>query len=959
MFKILFFLVLSVSLSSSLFAQSGKITGKIMDASNGEALIGATVLIEGTSKGAAADMDGAFTINNVSPGSYVLVVSYITYETKKINQITVKAGEATTLNLTLSPSSAATTSIVEISAVMNKENTTTLVMMQKNNASVSDGISSESIKKTPDRNTSDVLKRISGASVQDDKFVVIRGLNDRYNAAYLNGAPLPSSESDRKAFSFNVFPSNLLDNLTINKTATPDMPAEFAGGIILINTKSIPEQNFQSVTIGGGYNSITTGKEQFYSKGNKLEWLGVDNGGRDLPSELPAKKDFSVLRSEQAQYAKLMKNDWETGDKKFAPNSNFQYAMGHTFKRKEKDFLGVIASLTYNKTFNYNESDIKSYVSSSEETSVSQQERSFLTKTYSNKTLAAALVNFNCKLNDNNTLSFKNLYSINSDSRVLKSTGTREVTESNPTMEDRTVQSFMSNQIYTGQLSGDHYITKAKTKINWLGSYSSIYRNQPNLRSMVYGYHNTFLDAQNPDPRDTMHLSNVSNTSVGVDYSGFRFYSTLTEKIYSFKTDATRSFKFNTNNTMDLKVGGYYQQRSRDFTSRSLGYIKYGSVGGSLSFKDSLLALSSNQIFANQNMGLLYAGAGGFALNDATKYTDSYQAGSKLTAAYVMFDNKYKDIIRFIWGARVENYNQTLSCDLSKTTKLMQDTNQVDILPSGNLVVSLTAKQNIRLSYSQTLNRPEFRELAPFSFFDFETQFVTSGNPTLKRAKIHNYDVRYEYYPGRGQIFTATGFYKNFINPIEQVMSNSVSNEITYANVNKAKSYGAELEFRVILGVLLKKDSCKILNNITLYSNIAYIKSSVDVSAVSATYKERPMQGQSPYVFNAGLMYNDNDLGLSFSASVNRVGNRIAIVGSYIEPDIWEQGRTALDFQIGKTFLKNKNLELKLNYRDALAQQQYFFQDRNNNQKLDLKKDDVTRITKYGSTFSMSVAFKF
>lgn len=304
MSKLVALFALTITLVSQAFSQSGKISGKIIDASTGEALIGATVLIDGLSKGSAADMEGAFSINNVPVGTYSITVSYITYETKKINQVSVKANEVTNLDLTLSQSSAATTSVVEISAVMNKENTSTLLVMQKNNASVSDGISSESIKKTPDRNTSDVLKRISGASIQDDKFVVIRGLNDRYNASYLNGAPLPSSESDRKAFSFNVFPSNLLDNLTINKTATPDMPAEFAGGIVLINTKSIPEQNFQSVSIGGGYNSITTGKEQIYSKGNKLEWLGIDDGGRNLPTGIPSKKEFSMLRSDQAEYAK-------------------------------------------------------------------------------------------------------------------------------------------------------------------------------------------------------------------------------------------------------------------------------------------------------------------------------------------------------------------------------------------------------------------------------------------------------------------------------------------------------------------------------------------------------------------------------------------------------------------------------------------------------------------------------
>lgn len=957
-------LIALIFINTVISAQTGKIAGKIVDGKTGETLPGATVLIEGTTKGASADFDGNFSILSLQPGAYNLIVSYVTYDNKKIAGIQVKANDVTELNITLEQASSQNLVEVVVQAEMNKENTNTLLVMQKNNASLSDGISSESIKKTPDRNTSDVLKRVSGASIQDNKFAIIRGLNDRYNAAYINGAPLPSSESDRKAFSFDIFPANLLDNLTINKTATPDMPGEFAGGIIFINTKSIPEKNFQSFSIGGGYNTITTGKEQLYYKGGKTDWLGIDDGTRALPGEIPSSwRDFSSKRPDQAKYATYMKNDWGIDTKKFAPNSNFQYAMGHSFKHKDRDVFGMVLALTYNKNFNYTETERNSYQNGTDGLP-SQQENDYFDKSYANQTLAGALANFTGKINQNHSISFKNLYSINSEDKVIRRTGVTNAMEENKTILKSTAQWFTSNKIYTGQLIGDHYIPKAKIKLNWIGSYSNIERQIPNLRRNVFTRNETFIDTSIANPQDTMYSANVSPTSVGPDYGGGRFYATNKESIYSFKADVNYHFVIAKDFKNDIKIGGTYQERSRTFNARQLGYIQYSSNGNKFN-KDIKYSDEAN-VFAAQNLGdyttnpNFATGKGGFILKDGTKATDSYEADSKLSAAFLMLDNRYKDKFRLIWGARLENFNQTLfAIKDNKKDTINLNTNKIDILPSVNLVYSLTEKQNIRTCFSKTVNRPEFRELAPFAFYDFTTQFVVSGNDSLKRSLITNYDLRYEFYPGRGQIFSVTGFYKNFDNPIEQISRADAANEITYQNISKAKSYGGEIEMRVVLGAIFKTDSCKFLNNLTLYSNFAYIKSEVDVSNVrGSASKTRPLQGQSPYIFNAGLMYNDSELGYSISAAVNRVGQRIAIVGNIYEPDLWENGRTVLDLQASKSLLKNK-LEIKLNVRDALAQKQYFFQDANNNQKFDKTKDDKVWITRYGRTISLSLSYKF
>jgi TonB-dependent receptor len=953
---ILFFLISPFSL---LAQGKGSISGTVIDKATGETLPGASISIEGTTTGTMTDIDGKFKLSNLAVGSYRVQCTMVSFAKKILTGVEVKDGAVTNLNIVLETVQNDLKEVI-IEAEAKRESINALVLQQKNAASVSDGISAETIKKTPDRTTSDVLRRISGASIQDNKFAIIRGLNDRYNASYINGAPLPSSESDRKAFSFDIFPANMLDNIVINKTATPDMPAEFAGGIIQINTKSIPEENFQSFSISSGYNTMTTGKTQLTYNGGKTDWLGVDDGTRALPSAIPAKKDFPTLPAQQADLGKNFSNDWGINSGTFAPNMNFQYSLGHTVRRKEKDVLGLVFAASYQRTYNYLITERKGYSNSTDPSVPSQLDFDYTDNSYATQTLAGLLGNVAFKLNKNNTISFKNLFSINADDRVIRREGTPTPLEENPLLIRSTAQWFTSNRIYTGQLIGDHLVAKGKIKVNWVGGFSSIQRSIPNLRRNVYTRLTNSNDPTDPANRDTVWRANISKTNVGPDYGGGMFFSENKEQVLSFRADA--SYNWNPSKTFknEIKIGASYQQRDREFFARQMGYTQYSTIGGgSVKFQDSLTFLSDDQLFASTSMGLIAPGKGGFKLKDATKNSDSYTAGSKLSTSYLMVTSRYKEWFRLVWGVRVEAFQQTLNATLDNNQPLVIDTKKTDILPSANAVFSISDKQNIRASYSQTLNRPEFRELAPFAFYDFNTQFVYSGNDTLKRALIHNYDVRWELYPGRAQLISATAFYKSFINPIEQISRADVANEVSFKNVAKAKSYGAELEFRTIIGALLKKSDTHILNNLTIYANYAWIRSAVDVSGIIGSASEsRPLQGQSPFVFNAGLIYANKEKGYSLSAAVNRVGTRIAIVGNVNEPDIWENGRTVLDLQASKSFLKQK-LEAKLFLRDGLAQKLYFFQDRNDNKRFDKDSDNAIWVSKFAPTFSASLTYKF
>ena len=966
------FSILIALLSFSLIhAQSSGVKGMVIEDKTGQPLPGATVTIVELNKSRVADANGNFIFSKIEPGTYSVKVTALTFQEKEITEVIIVKGEIINLTISLVEKSNQLDEVVIKNTKAKVESVKSLLTMQKNSASVSDGISAETIKRTPDKNTSDVLKRISGASIQDNRFVIIRGLNDRYNASLLNGAPLPSSEPDRKAFSFDIFPSNMLDNIVITKTATPDLPADFGGGVVQINTKSVPDKDFQSITIGSGYNTITTFKNQKTYEGSNTDWLGFDNGKRDLPSTIPSTEVFGTLTyQERATIAKSFQSDWNIQDTNFKPNTSFQYSIGRHYDFNDKVF-GMMFSISNNRSFNFNETTRFDY-DNPDPALPSILTSKFKDNNYSEQVLTGALANFSLKLNENNTISFKNIYSINSNDLVVDRTGQKDVTDTRVIEAD--VRWFTSNRIYSGQLIGDHYFTKHKIRINWTGFYSDIKRSIPNLRRNIY----TIANPNSTNPDETVPYAAIATNNGGADYGGGMFFSENKETIKGGKIDISKKFNLSEESINEIKIGGFLQERNRDFFARQLQY-NILTFGGNFDY--SLLTLPNSSIFSVSNMGEISPGVTGFTLFDFTKFTDSYKAGSKLNAGYIMFDNRYKKF-RLVWGARIENYIQTLDSRLTETDYLALNTSQTDILPSANLIFSINKKQNLRLSFSKTLNRPEFRELAPFGFYDFTTQFFTQGNPDLKVAKIRNIDLRYEFYPGKGQLFSVSYFNKYFTDPIE--IKQEINNKtVTYRNAKSAKNSGFEFEFRTLLSSIFTSDKTTFFDDITLFSNIAIIKSQVDVSNFNTanTEKSRPLQGQSPYVFNAGLQYINKDNGWAISANINRVGNRILFASSEIKPAIWEKARTFLDMQIAKSLYKNK-IEIKLNIQNVLAQDLIFYQnnyrenisqtstfanltniiftgDPLNEDGYDPKTDDVIWRTKYGRTFSLSMTYNF
>lgn len=916
-------LSLCLLLSSAVFAADGKVVGKVIDKKTNEVLIGVTVIVEGTSKGSVTDVEGRFSLN-LAPGKYSLVLQYVGYQKKILSDVIVKSSGVQELNVTLE-SAAKDMKEVVVTASVKKESINALLSMQKNNASISDGISAEVIRKSPDRNTSEVLKRVSGTSVQDNKFVIVRGLTDRYNAATINNAILPSSEPDRKAFSFDIVPSNLIDNILIYKTANPDLPGDFSGGVVQVMTKDIPNTSFLDVSAAIGTNSISTGKDFNPGYVGGGDFLGFDDGSRSLPDGFPSTSKYrGASGDQQATYAKKLPNRY--GDRYDAnawPSQNYQVNWGLKKDFRNEGTFGSILSVTYRNSQNIVHSERRDY----ESEGISDLAFDYKDTIHRFSTNLGALANFAYK-KGRHKIAFKNLFNRLFENNNLLRRGFRDNVYLESTGTETMIKTLLSSQ-----LEGEHRIGK-ESKFSWNLNYALTMRDQPDYHVLPYNKDSSALD----DPKVPLEV---------VLRDTYRFYSDLQDNAYGGSLNYSLPFKW-MGRKHTLKAGVLKQYKTREFSARIFRY----NTG--IDFADrSLMSLPARSIFSKNNIG-----RNGFILEEVTNNTDKYDAWSDLNAGYVMLDNRLGEKFRLVWGVRVESFVYEVNTSDFSGEKVRVERDYLDVLPSLNLTYNMTEKTNLRLSGSRTVTRPEFREVANFSYYDFTRNAILKGNPNLERGQNTNADFRFETYPSGGEVLSASLFMKHFDKPIEQVIPAGApaSNLIlTYANPNSAMSYGIEVEVRKKLSFI---NDAAWLENFVAFANAAIIRSKVDLKGIdySVADPDRPMQGQSPYLINAGLQYSSPNTKWSVSALYNKVGQRIAAVGFGKEyPDIYENGRDILDFQISYKILSNKG-EIKLNVGDVLAQKSIFYQNLDDKRTYASGTDKMQYSFRYGTNFSLGLA---
>ncbi|TWR29492.1 outer membrane beta-barrel protein [Mucilaginibacter pallidiroseus] len=916
--------VISLTLSANtLFAQNpGRITGKVIDSKTSETLIGATVSLQGTTKGVATDVEGHYALSGVAPGKYTVLIRYIGYQTKSISDIEVKAGAATPLDVTLSQSETTALKEVVIKATYRQESVSSLYAIQKNSVSISDGISSELIRRSPDRSTSDVLKRVSGTTIQDNKFVVVRGLSDRYNTASLDGSPLPSTEPNRKAFSFDIVPSNLIDNIIISKTASPDLAGDFAGGNVQILTKDIPDQNFVSFGIGAGYNTKSTFKDFKSGYRSTSDYFGFDDGSRKLANNFPSTERIvnnQLSKNQEIQSARSLNNDFNIYTNKALPTQSYQLTVGDVKELgAAKNKLGTTVSLTYRNSQNITPNLIQRYDNYDYQSEISKF-----------STNIGALANFAYSFGKNK-ITFKNLYNRILDDQFTYRTGPNSSTSSN----DNRFYAYdmLEKGLFKSTLEGDHAVGE-KSKIKWNLGFSNITNDQPDQRKVNYKQSN---------PGDPYYA-----TLETLGKENARFFSKLNENIYSGKVDY--SLPVNLFKQSTLKLGVNSQYRDRNFNARFIGLIADRS--NSTYDIDAILQRPIQTLFSPSVIN-----AGIFDLQEISNLADRYNAHSLTNAGYAMLDSKIGEDVRVVYGLRVEKFDLKLKTQDPNQPEVKL--NNTDFLPSVNFTYSLTPKANFRASYYRTLARPEFRELATFAFYDYELLATVQGEPSLKRTLIDNADIRYEFYPAAGQIFSVSAFYKKFQNAIEPIFDDRNSTTtISYFNSKSAYVYGFELEARKALDFI---NGSMFMKNTTAYANLSVNKSRVTNpdDGIDRLEKTRRLVGQSPYVVNAGITHTELDNKLSINLLFNRLGKRIFLAGGARFSSVYEMPRNVLDAQVGYKVFKNKG-EFKLSATDILANNYSFEYELDGKPYIPSGPGNIFRRYNIGSTYSLSFNYTF
>ncbi|MDB5222293.1 MAG: TonB-dependent receptor plug [Chitinophagaceae bacterium] len=931
-FFITFFFSFFLFLNS--FSQTGKVEGKVTDSKTGNTLSGVSVTTSVSAKGTATNVDGRFVIT-LNAGTYTIRLTSVGYKIKEIDGVEVTAGTVINLDVVLE-SAAKTETEVVVKSSRRLESTAALISYQKNANTVAQVVSSESIRRSPDKNTGEVLKRVSGTSIQDGKYLVVRGLADRYNQAMLNGILLSSTEPDRKTFSFDIFPASTIDNIIINKAFLPELPGEWAGGLIQVNTKDVPAANFLNVQIGTGFNTQTAGSDFYKYQGGKTDFLGYDDGTRSMPADLPLKSAFNNLdQTQKTGFGKEFKNEWGTSkNNNNLLNQTLQIGGGFSTKLGDKNKLGVVLGVNYNRSVRRTEFENRIFSISN---NIASLNFDYFNNKYSQDVLLGALGNITLQLGNNNKISFKNILNVNTTDYTTLRTG--KDFESNSIVGDNIMASelaFKANTFFNTQVSGDHNFPALKAKLHWYGSFNILDQYIPDQRRIQYNQD----DPTNPGSPYSLLISS-SKTS---QKSGSRYYGSLSDYIYTTGGDVSKSFTVK-GLSQTIKGGYFLQIKDRLFDSRPFSiYLP--------SDNPALKHLSADVVFSPANFGTGFDNK--FAFNEIYDSRYRYLANSILNAGFLQFDNQFSNKLRFVWGLRVENFDQLIGSTKKSDSRFVYS-KITDFLPGANLTYKLNDKTNMRVSGSQTVVRPEFRELSGFAFYDFDLGATVTGSPILQRTKITNGDLRYEIYPKAGELFTLGVFYKYFDKPIELFFNQTgagSSSTFNYINAENAKSYGAEFEFRK------KLDFTPAFKNFTLQGNLSYIYNRV-------TGLSRPMQGQSPYLVNLGLQYDVEKLGLNTTLLFNQIGRRIYYVGSTSSngtinndsyPPVWEAPRALLDLQIAKKILKSKG-ELKLNISDLLNQTANYYHDLNDNGKFDNSNDALAIKRKYGTNVSISFGY--
>lgn len=951
----------------------GTISGTVLD-SNGFPIPGATLFVEGMKeKGTATDIKGQFTLKDIPARDVKVEISCISYRKMLISDVKVYGGKTTPLDVILQDETEMLNEVV-VTATYNRASANGLYAKQKAMVAMSDGVSSDLIKRTADNNVAQVLKRVSGVTIDNGKYVTVRGMSERYNNVQLNGSTLPSTEPNRRNFSFDIIPTALIDNVTIAKTFTPDMPGEFTGGLVQVNTLSVPEKPLVSVSIGTGFNSISTGKEfksntrfkSDYLFGNSRDWYGNDWN----PDRF-----FEIMNNNNTQYAdynfltdegkKLIHNlnaripnHWGLGKKKASPTQNYAITVGMPFDLGNDNRLGIIASLTYRHEENTDDLLAAIDYSGSDTLYTGKQYR-FVTST-------GAVANISWE-RPGHKVTWRNLFNNRFTHNNLERI--RYDADSYNCYQLEQYSKPLINRLWQTQLEGEHRLPLDMV-FTWMGDFSKMNRTAPDDRYTV-----GLIKSEVPSPNDNYLVDWLIPRSAQSINDGHIYYSGLEEKKTNIGTNLEYPFIVE-GNKQKMKVGYLGSFRRADFKQLYLTMLDSDDIviEEGLAVDDRF----SPDRFAN---GELRYGIGGLNGNK-----DYYNGKQDIHAAYIMGEFSFFKKLHLTAGVRMEKTDMSVFTSTEKKkegefTVPVDSTitrKYTDWLPAATAVYNITDNLNVRAAYSKTMARPDFRELSVGTYYNVDDRIFVRSLGALRQSYTHNVDLRFEWYPQAGEVVSISGFYKRFNDPVEMISNlrpGGGAYEMFSVNLEKASIMGVEFNLRKSFDFLAPGS---ILKDIYLTANASIIKGNVEynpedeinklafgddyVPADNSFDRKRPLQGLAPYLVNVGLMYQGDVLGANINYSRN--GRKLFMAGTYEKLDEFENSRDVLDLQVSARFLKEK-LEVKFNASDLLNQP--FIRYRNTNRKFEDLTDDMNYnegdwvLNKYkrGTSYSFSVSYRF
>jgi outer membrane receptor protein involved in Fe transport len=852
--------------------ESGRIRGRVLDEYNAVTLPGAPVEVVGTDTVVYTDMDGVFEIN-LPPGTYDVKVTFSGYDDGVSRDVAVSAGQTTEVAVALSIGTVELAEEITVTAEAPVATSQAAALLErKRSGAVSDGMAREEMSANADSDASDALSRVTGVSVVGGQYVYVRGLGERYSNTTLNGSVLPTTEPDKRVVPLDLFPTALLESVKVTKSYLPDKPAEFSGGLLEIEPINFPDGPVLSISGSAGYNSNTTGKDGLSYPGGGLDWLGYDDGRRALPSIIPDQKVVPATRfgsgftqDELQAFGRSFDNTWEPRETTGKPDSSFSILAGNSW-----DKFGAVGSVTYNYKNRFRSERQQYYIIGSDADGlINTNNYDFRYSTY--RATLGAVANLSYRFSGSHRLAWENFYT-NSGQDEARTFGGFNIDKGTDLRNARLY--WIQETVLSSKLAGEHFFPSiSNSKVDWRLTYSRARRDEPDLRENLYEFRNSLSEFE---------WSNESQ-------SGFRMFNDLTDSVYDGAVDWTLLFAGSGRSTL-LKVGGEYSHRTRDFLSRRLRFAPTRS-------RPADLTQSPEVIFQAENIGQF----GDFQLQEETRPTDRYDATHDIYAGYAMIDLPITSRLRFVGGARVEASQQEVvtSDPFDPTLGVVPASlDNTDVLPGLNLVYKLTPDQNLRAAFSQTVNRPEFRELAPFEFTDIVGGRAVVGNPDLKRAKIMNADLRWEWFPaggaGDGEVVAVSAFWKDFTDPIERVVEATAQFRNSYENARGARNIGVEVEGRKSFGpfVLLGFNYTFTDSEIELERGTAQIQTNIN----------RPLAGQSPNVANGMVEIRNRARDLSGRVLLNYYDDRISDVGVFGTPDILEEARTTLDVVVTRTF---------------------------------------------------------